>query len=341
MALIGVYGFEGRDLDFDQVDVSGGAPTYSSTVPAGGSTRSLREPTASSNVGLPLDVATSSCSMTLQVFMASGTTANDNHRIGWRDGVNLLGYVDWEDNTRRMRIWIDGALVATSVDTIPVSQWTRYHLEVILDGTVGRVSVYVDGDFVNPFVEFTGNTDPTAALSLDTVHFAMGSGGFPQWLFDNLVVIDATAGGPTSINDIISVSVKPKAPDGDGAASDWTATGSPGGASDFNYVDEVPPDDGDYVRATAAAQTSTYTFENESTDTVIGVRVKARVLRGDASAGVNMRFVARQGGVNYVKGIQPAPTEGPVDDLWSTAPDGTAWDNTKFNGVEFGVRSVT
>jgi hypothetical protein len=117
--------------------------------------------------------------------------------------------------------------------------------------------------------------------------------------------------------------------------------GTPGGVADYEFIDEVIPNDGDYIRATAVAQKSTFGFENVSGGVVIGARVKARVLRGDTTAGQNIRFTARQGGADHDRADQAAPGNGDVEEIYDLAPDGTAWDTTKFNGVEFGVESRT
>jgi hypothetical protein len=150
---------------------------------------------------------------------------------------------------------------------------------------------------------------------------------------------DAT--GVVDVNSMLNIGVRPHYPTSDSAThSDWTQQGTPGGTGDYEFIDEVQPDDGDYVRATASAQKSTYGFDDVPGGVVIGARVKARVLRGDGTAGTQIRTISRQDGADYVGATQACPADGDVEEIYNLAPDGTAWDTTKFNGVEWGVESV-
>jgi len=340
MGLIGICGFEGGSLELDNLTlVVGGISWQTDLMPGGGSVRRI-EATNSATTGAvfgAFSTAVNEFILTGQFYIAANGTLNDINHLGWGQGTTALGWVEIQNNTLFPVILVNGSQVAVGSQAVgSIGTWVRLHIHVSLNAVTGFVNVYVDGDFTAPVVSFSGNTDPTAAGTADA--FTVQVRGINSW--DNIVAIDPNdATAPTTLNDITSVSVLPKAPDGDGTHSDWTAAGSPGGASDFNYIDEVPPVDGDYVQATATLQRSTYTFEDVTEGAVLGAKVQARVIRGDTAAGDGIRTVARQGGVDYDGAVQSAPSSGGIFEIWKTAPDGTAWDTTKFNGVEFGVES--
>lgn len=346
MGLILVRGMESRDILRDGFSITSGTPSYPSDVPVGGSTRSLTNGSVVSLLALtaPFTTPVSEFWIIVRIKPRANNSANDLQRIGWRAGGVTQGEITYQDNTLNPQIYVSG-LQDTATQPLNFNVWNQLHIHVNIHTVTGFVRIYANGDIQpgNHVAEFLGNTDPAVDVTMNELYIALNGGGGAVPYIDDLIVMDPNdATGIVDINELASPAVFPAYPTSDGFHTALTKQGTPGGAGDFEHIDEVQPDDGDYVRATAAAQKSTYGFTTApTTGKVIAARVKARVLRGDATAGVNIRTISRQSAVDYVGATQAAPADGDVDEIYDLAPDGTAWDTSKFDAVEFGVESVT
>lgn len=131
-------------------------------------------------------------------------------------------------------------------------------------------------------------------------------------------------------------------PDGNGADSGWT--GSDGNSvNNYLLVDENPNNgDTDYVVATSAGLRDTYTVGNQTPpaeQTIEQVVVVLLARRTDA-ADSQVRATAYDG-VTYADGADLALTTSyaPVHQVFATQPDGSPWNITDFNAMQFGCQS--
>lgn len=133
-------------------------------------------------------------------------------------------------------------------------------------------------------------------------------------------------------------------PDGNGADSDWT--GSDGNQTD-NYllVDENPnTGDTDYVKAQAAALKDTYTFGNVTLPAdyqIVQVLPTVVARRLDSGIASQVRVHAYDG-LNYGSSDDldlPMNYSTPVFGVLATQPDGSPWNETDFNAMQFGIES--
>jgi hypothetical protein len=343
MSWLGIYGFESRDHLRDGLTLILGNPSYQSDVPAGGSVRSFSGDTNVLQVSASWDHSTDEFWIHIKVKPRSNTDDNDNFIVAWRSGGTNRGWINFQDFTMYPQVYIGGVLQSTAGQGLTLNTWNTLHVHVKIDTIAGFVRTYLNGDLTSPLNTFNGNTDPNTDLSMDGWFWQSNPVGNAPWYIDDLLFMDPTdATGIVDPNNMLNVGIRPHYPTSDGFHTAWTQQGTPGGTNDYEHIDEVVPDDGDYIRATAAAQQSTFGFDDAPADgVVIGARVKARVLRGDTTAGANIRTLGRQGGTTYAGTTQAAPADGDVDEIYDLAPDGSAWDTAKFNGVEWGVEAVT
>jgi hypothetical protein len=343
MGWLGIYGFESRNALRDGFTIQSGTPTYSTDVPVGGSSRSMTASNNVNNVVLRDAFSANAAEFWIHARVKPKATNNgQNHWIGWAANTGLRGYIRFQNNTHFPQVLVNGVLVETGSVGLDHNVWNRLHVHVKIATVGGFVRVYKDGDLTTAIAEFNGDTDPFTEGVMDEVYLKIYGGGAGVWIYDDIVYMNPLDGtGITDPNNMLNIGIRPHYPTSDGTHTAWTQQGTPGGTGDFEHVDEVQPADSDYIRATAAAQKSTFGFDDVPDGVVIGARVKARVLRGDTTAGSNIRTISRQGGADYTGTTQAAPASGDIDEIYDLAPDGSAWDTTKFNGVEWGVESVT
>jgi hypothetical protein len=148
------------------------------------------------------------------------------------DGTRHVGLIFNADGS--ISITRDATVLATSdIAVINNGVWVSLEVEVVIDDSAGRVSVYVEGDKV---VEVTGadtrNGTPTQCNCVQlggSSWTGAGSSGNHYW--DDLYVIDS-ATKPSNAQRIETL-----VPVSDGGTLQWT----PGtGTTHYNLVDELP-----------------------------------------------------------------------------------------------------
>lgn len=341
MGIIGAWGFESQNLVRDKViQTSGNGMAYSTIElpPLTASQASLSMPSISAGV-VVLDSSPSGSDfwIHLNVRWINNNTLNNNFRLGWNAGANTAGYLSRENTTGRLQIWVGGVLRATSAVAMPVAAWKRLHVHVdYLNAGTGFVRVYEDGQVGGtPIVSWTGNTNPSAYGAIDNLLI----GDFlAHW--DDLMVLDPNDGlTPTDINDIAFTTIGSREPNGDGTDTAWVAT--PGGGADYEDIDEIPNDDANYIRASAASQASTFDFEDATFGQPLAVKMKVRTVRSGTAAGANIALRQRLGATVTDTADLPCPGDGDVHVILHTDANGADWSTTSFDNSEFGVVSKT
>lgn len=128
---------------------------------------------------------------------------------------------------------------------------------------------------------------------------------------------------------------------GAGASSQWTPTGA---ASNYQCVDDAAPnDDTDYVVAAAADLVDKYA----TTDITLPIdyAIVAAIpiaLAKVMAAGPTLKLVAADGINSDLESAAKTPgtSYGYHWESMPLAPDGAAWDETKFNAAQFGIKSA-
>lgn len=263
--------------------------------------------------------------------------------VSWNQGGTKIGEVRIESTNRRLEVVIPGTGTFTSDYSVGLDRWRRIHVFVDLQNTAtGTVEVYFDGDLTNPILSVTGTVTNPSSLTFNTI--GLGFRGGVNFLDDLALMDPLDATGITDPEEIAFFSIGPKQPNGDGNYTGWTAGGSPGGAADYEYIDEVPPDDGDYIEATATSQASTFTFETADPEfVVLAAKWKGRFLRSGTLAGANMNIRQRDvsAATDYDTADIAVPGDGYIFGTFDEKPGGGSWTNADWDDTEWGVVSKT
>jgi hypothetical protein len=239
-------------------DAVNGAPTISVTNPRTGlqsmkttTTQSVQKNIPFSQTviaGIAVDVTASFSNFTILSFQDGGTVQvsifcdGSGHLAAYR---NLLG--------------IGGsALLGTSTSAMSIGAYHYIEAKVLVSSTVGTIDIHVDGV---SFLSLTAqNTQVTASPRIGSVvmgPLSFGVGMTAYWA--DYYICDTTGSvnndflGPTSILALL--------PTGDGTLTQWTIGGSAPAGTNWQSVNENPPDDGvTFVTDGTVGEIDRYTF---------------------------------------------------------------------------------
>jgi hypothetical protein len=132
-------------------------------------------------------------------------------------------------------------------------------------------------------------------------------------------------------------------PDGAGVDDDWTTQGS---SNNYENVDDNPNDgDATYNKATTAGLRDTFAFSDISVPTdhrIVAVLPSPFAKRLDSAIDAELSVHAWDGS-QYADSPDLTLSMGydvPVFHRFTTQPDGSPWDETAFNGMQFGYKSA-
>lgn len=215
----------------------------------------------------------------------------------------------------------------------PIVGDVTYHVGVYIkiDDTVGRFKVVVDGV---TDIDFTGDTQVGADILIDNVLLGNTSAYAATYAcFDNFVVDDSEIPEQTSIQAIV-----PTAP---GTTTEWT----PSTGANWSCVDEKPAVDTDYISVNALNKIDTYETGNLA-GTIVAVKavqVQARIAYEGAPTPTHIQLGVRSNSTDcFADNKTPAVSfTGNHSRILNTDPsDLSAWDETKVNALEIGVKAV-
>lgn len=207
------------------------------------------------------------------IYMTANNIAHQF--IRWTKAGTVLGSVRLNLSTAKLEIYTStGTLAATSANSLVASTWYSLETHVKIDNTSGSIDTRIDGA---DFVSFWGDTQPGA----DTTFDQLVSTTTATIYLDDLAFND-TAGGADNLwcGDGKIVMLWPTA---DGDVTQLTPTSG----SNWQCVDEVPPNTTDYVSSATAGQYDLYncgTTTIAAGDVVKRVQVEARILEESATA---------------------------------------------------------
>jgi len=273
----------------------------------------------------------------LAAFPRSYPTAN----------VSLLLFEDATGNAAVLRVNTGGAVYGsqmgttaavtpTSPQSFALGEWNTLAVHYKCADSGGRWRVILNG--VEQF-DFTGDTRLSGGTAIDRLAIGgIRSGAGNEWDIDDVVLCDATGG---YMNALLTGDLKIETlrPIGDNGSGGWTpSTGTDHAA----LIDDVGPNDADFLTATAAGTRDLFTLADPAAAPLLthALVVNARARRTDTAARA-LRPLVR---VNAADDLSPDRTlsnqfavlQHPV----YRNPDGAAaWTGAALNAALIGVEA--
>lgn len=273
---------------------------------------------------------------------------NDQHYVTtFRDSANttqLIVYVNSSGFIEVRRTNFSGTLLGTSSGHAPISvnQWNYFETKATLHTSTGIVTVRLNGVTV---LTLTGQaTSSTISNVFSLVWSNPNAAGNTANFYDDLYVLDAvdataTQGQPN--NDFLGdVRVQALFPNAAGDTTGWT----PSTGSNFQTVDETPPNTTDFnsVVATSTGTRDLYNL-NDLTGTIAAVyAVRVHVIASKTDSGLALiKPVIKENSVVTADSSQPL-TVGQFTQLssilWPRKPSGPSlWTSSDVNALQAGV----
>jgi hypothetical protein len=244
-------------------------------------------------------------------------------RIVLTDGTALEARIN---SSHKWDLYVNNSKVADGVAGLADTTWSHLQLHVSIANSDGRFASKVDGA---ADASFTGDTEPGTGNSIAKVQLYIASDSAPAQ-FDDLAIRDDDWTGDIRFDKVAVVS-------DDGV--EWTPST---GAYNYAVVDEVPPDDGDYVSVEGAGYRDLYGVESWTSEgkTPMFVVDWAKA-KQDGSAQVRLLDTD---GVNERLGsaMLPSPSGfGYLMRVLETQPDGvSAWTASAIQSLGIGQESA-
>jgi hypothetical protein len=268
-------------------------------------------------------------------FLCNSTILTNTIIAGFLDGTTIQVAVRWQGNNLPLQLVNNaGTVLATGVTRLQVNTWYYLEIKVVFGGAgVGSAVVKLNGAAE---ISYSGSTIST------TNNYANGitGPGNISLFVDDLYVLDTSGAAP--YNDFLGdVRVATLSPNGQGSSTQWSPVGS---SVNWACVNDLTSDDDlTYVASGTAGQRDLYTLQDlPTTGQVLAVQIAVKARKDDAGNRV-VRIVEKQG-TNTRLGPDTALSTAWVHyitPIRTTAPDGTAWDASKVNGLEVGVEVVS
>ena len=255
-----------------------------------------------------------------------------NSLIGLYNGSTLIGRISRLNvaGGEVLRAITGAGIIETG--SIPLSEKVTYFIELYykVADSGGRCVVKINGI---TDIDFTGDTKPGANTQFNTIKLGSCEGSYSYAYFDNFIMDDADWIGDTKIQAVV--------PTGAGNTTGWT----PSAGANWECIDEIPPNDADYVSINAIDTTDTYVTGNlaGAIANIKCVQVQARVKTDGAPTPTNLKLVTRVNGTDYLSGDNLVPiAEKGFYNLWELNPDdAAAWEEADVNAMEVGIKSAT
>lgn len=223
-----------------------------------------------------------------------------------------------------------GAVLAESAqDVISADAWRHIESEVTFSATVGTAKVWIEGVEV---INATGlNTGSVDCAQVSFTHNDDGAGFGTRCYIKDLFIRDGL--GTTNNGQIGPVTVYKLDPNAD-VSSGWTSTGS----SDFDVLDDAPPNDASYIEAGDPPPAASIMEMTDLPSDVVGVRGVISVMRGiktDSGDG-NIQVGLSPNGTDWDDGTDYAmtTTEAYYHDVSEISPATSAsWTPTEVNSA--------
>lgn len=233
---------------------------------------------------------------------------------------------------------INGGVIADSGGRT-LQPWRSYYVEfrALVADTGGAAQVWVDEV---EWISFTGDTQQTSQPGVTSV----GWGGGNHWRWDDPYVLDTT--GTVNNSRLGDVACAGLVVTGAGDAAQFTPVGA---ASNWDCVDEVPPDDATtYTHSSTLDQRDLHALEDmpqELTD-VKAVVLAAKAQKSDAGAAAISLGVKYDSNGDGTPDTESWGPDAPLSVGWAyyrrvfdVHPDGTGWTRPKVNALQVGYKA--
>lgn len=244
-----------------------------------------------------------------------------------------------------------GTKIAESDPLISTSGWNSIEVQVYIHDTLGWVRVAVNGvhryeatgldtkhDSTNIAQVGIGNQPFYGGASINGVDFYIDDLYIYNFTGDSAVDTDfvpTTDGTGKATNYIGDLQVLLRMPNGDTAETDWVRST---GSDDYAVVDEVDPNDNDYLYSTTAGDLSELSLEDlpEDITYIRGLMMLGRMSKNDSGAAM-VKFGMKSVADTADSAEFPITTE---PTYWwkfqNTDPDSDArWTRASFNAAWF------
>jgi hypothetical protein len=241
--------------------------------------------------------------------------------------------------TQVLRVTRNGTQIGSDGTTVlSLDTWYYIEFKATIHDTTGSFSVHVNG--VNESMGTQTNIDTRNAGTplVDRVRLGGAVSTGLSWDADDWYVLNSSGSAPN--NDFLGdIRVAAVLPSGAGNSTQWT----PSAGSNFQNVDETPPDDDTtYNSEATASDKDTFAMGNipSTPTTIYGVMQGARHRKDDAGSRT-LRQVVRSGGTDYEgSDISVSDTyQFTFEPVRETDPNtAAAWTESGFNAVEAGYK---
>ena len=262
-------------------------------------------------------------------YGAEGMSLSDgaSAQIGW--------YLEPNGILRVRRGGHSSTVLGTSSIQLSPDVWYYIELKATIHDTSGSFELRVNGVTVSS--DNNIDTQNTANSTVDTLMLHCRPGG------GNFVYIDdvyfANSQGSIANDFLGDVKIESLFPTGAGSNTNWT----PSTGNNWECVDEVAPDTGDYVYTTTSGLYDTYAFGNltSASGAILGVNQLLYTAKGDAGVKF-IRPACRINSTNYEGNILHSLSDTYVYAKYFTElnPDTSSqWTISDINNAEFGAKS--
>jgi hypothetical protein len=260
-------------------------------------------------------------------------SASSDAILAFMDTATLIGCLGRNASTGRLYVTVGATVVANG--TAVLADDCLHHIEIRykIDDS-GVIQVKVDGVLD---IDYSGDTKVTSTtLNILRLGFGAGVPGTTASFYIDDVIVDTAAWiGNSKIQAIIPNAV-------DNTYKDWTPNTA---VDNYTCVDERPASDTDYISSNTSSHLDLYACSNltGTIDTVKTVQVQARCAYEGSPTPTRIQLALRSSSTNYFSAslVTPAAFGMPVRNIWETDPAGGAWDETKVNALEIGVKAVS
>jgi hypothetical protein len=235
---------------------------------------------------------------------------------------------------------MNGTLLARAIMEFDFSSWILIEGKITLHSSTGIVQLRVNGVAApgQLGIDFTGNTQAQATPNITWVRLGQvtepGYNGVIYYL-DGLVLDDANWIGDSRIIGIV--------PNGAGLSTQWT----PSTGNNYACVDDIPPNDTDYIGINANDQIDLYAHASLPAEAYIikSIGVNARVVKEGTSTPQNVKLALSIDGDGGSPRVSNSVALSYVmqwaTNLWEINPaTGLAFTPAEVNAMQFGIKSA-
>lgn len=273
-------------------------------------------------------------------FRAALLGSQESRICALLDGVTLQDELYFKTDGK-LEVRRNGTVLATAASALSTATWYYIEWKVTISDASGVSEVVLNGNSGSPIISFSGDTKNTSNSTADSVAIQTSNDGGGQTIdWDDFYICNSSG----SLNNAYlgDVRIKTVFPDGAGNYAEWT----PSAGSNYQNVDENPPDDDTTYNSSATAnQRDTYSFSSLA---ISGGSVKAAVInmqvRKDDGGSRSIASLCRSSSTDGVGSTQSVPSSYiNMQGIYETDPaTSAAWaSTTAVDNAEFGQKVIS